>query len=355
MTTYTGIAALLPVFLIIITSLPWVRRRHYNLFYYSHVILGTLLFAASCIHASTDLYLLIPGLLLWFVDIFRRLFCGETGGLSRTVSVTLENADNGWIRITLPTSTKIKAATEKTLDSMRPLSYYYLNFPGTSKLQNHAFTAAIPGSTEHGPVFLLQRATGKKQKALRKEWTWKLGDLVPGPMDARSLKVRVEGPYPVNDSGFRTASHIVCIVGGTGITGAYSLARWWLNTASTGPHFTLIWTVRHREMVMVREWRELEEMAQTLPNMQVAAHISSENGRLNTLQALQQALGRNQWRDGPTEGFAWLYSSGPATLLSATERACLTARQDIHAGRRGRSTVAWAVQDISWYMARWEV
>ncbi|KAH6687783.1 hypothetical protein F5X68DRAFT_168680 [Plectosphaerella plurivora] len=355
MTTYTGIAALLPILLIIITSIPWIRRRHYNFFYYCHVIFGTIIFAASCIHASTDLYFLIPGLLLWFVDLFRRFFCGETGGLSRRVPATLENADNGWMRISLPKSNKVNAVSEKQVASTQPLAYYYLNFPSISKLQNHAFTAAIPSSTENGPVFLLQRSGGKKEKALSKEWTWKLGDLVPGLMDVQNLKIRVEGPYPVNDSGFPTASHLICIVGGTGITGAYSLARWWLSAASTAPRFTLIWTVRHREMAVVREWQELEETAQSLPNMQVTAHISSEHGRLDTLQTLQQALGPSPWMDGRTEGDAWVYSSGPATLLSATEGACVKARKDIRASRRGRGTAAWAVRDISWYMARWEV
>jgi ferric-chelate reductase len=169
MTTYTGIGALLPIFLIVLTSIPWIRRRHYNLFYYNHVLLGTSIFATSCIHASTDLYLLIPGLLLWFIDLIRRFFFGETNGLSRTVLATLEHADNGWIRISLPASKSTELSTEKRVSSTQPLCYYYLNFPSVSKLQNHAFTAAIPSSSASSPVFLLQRTKGKKPKTLDKE------------------------------------------------------------------------------------------------------------------------------------------------------------------------------------------
>ncbi|KAM0326747.1 hypothetical protein ACHAQA_006620 [Verticillium albo-atrum] len=238
---------------------------------------------------------------------------------------------------------------------MQPLSYYYINIPKISKLQNHAFTAAIPSSNESGPVFLLQRVAGKKQKRLNKEWTWKLGNMVPNPMNSQALKVRVEGPYPVNDCGYTTASHIVCIVGGTGITGAYSLARWWLDTVSATTRFTLIWTVRHREMAMIREWQELEAAAQPLPNMRVTAHISSQDGRLDATQALQQALARDQLMVGSSEGGAWVYSSGPDALLGATERACAQVKKDIRRNIRGRGADTWAVQDISWYMARWEV
>jgi ferric-chelate reductase len=354
-TMYTGIAALVLVLLIVMSSVPYVRRHHYNLFYYSHVALAVVVFVASCVHANTNFYLLIPGLLLWIVDLFRRFFRGETGGLSRKVTATVENAGNAWIRISLPTSKKAEAHAEKSLPSTQPLSSYYLTIPSISKLQNHAFAAAIPSSSTTGPVFLLQRAKGKSQEALDKEWTWKLGNMVPRPMDNHSLEVKVEGPYPVNDAGFRTASHIVCIVGGTGITGASSLARWWLETVSFANRFTLIWTVRRREMAMVREWQELEEMARPQHNMSVNIHVSSEDGRLDALLALQRALGRDRRSNRPAGGSAWVYSSGPDSLLGATERACVEVKKNLRASRDGRGPGAWTVEDMSWYMARWEV
>jgi ferric-chelate reductase len=176
--------------------------------------------------------------------------------------------------------------------------------------------------------------------------------MVPSPLSSLRLDVRLEGPYPVNDSGFSSDSHLICIVGGTGVTGAYSLARWWLEAQRDASRFTLLWTVRHREMAMVREWKELEDMSQCLPNMTVTAHISSEHGRLNAFQSLQQAL---QPMDRLPEGTGWVYSSGPDALLRSTEHACIKAKKDIRAGKRGRGTINWAVQDIAWYMARWEV
>ncbi|KAJ3948444.1 uncharacterized protein N0V96_002695 [Colletotrichum fioriniae] len=280
MTTYTGIAAILPVWLIIMTSLPWIRRNHYNFFYYSHVILGLIIFIAACIHASTDFYLLLPGLFLWIADWAIRLFGGQTGGLAFKTGATLENAGNNWLRISthLPVSKKASASTfdlvqEKGETLHEPLSYYYLSIPSISKFQNHAFTAAVSASTGAGPTFLLQPTTGKKQKRLDKEWTWKLGALVSQAFESTAVEVRVEGPYSVGDDGFKTASHIVCIVGGTGITGALSLASWWLEKRPANSTFTLVWAVRHREAAAITEWTQLQKTASSVPELTVAAHI----------------------------------------------------------------------------------
>ncbi|CVL09336.1 uncharacterized protein FMAN_15500 [Fusarium mangiferae] len=190
-TTYTGIAAFLPILAVLVTSFLYIRRQNYNLFYYVHVICGIIVFVASCIHASTDFYLLLPGLLLWIGDWLRRVFIGETNGLSTKTVAELENAGGGWTRISLP---------------------------AVSRFQIHAFTAAVSASASHGPSFLLQRVSGKPQKRLDKDWTWKLGALVPNVQDSRDLEVRLEGPYRINDVGYINASHIVCVVGGTGVT-----------------------------------------------------------------------------------------------------------------------------------------
>ncbi|KAK0369386.1 hypothetical protein CLIM01_13250 [Colletotrichum limetticola] len=362
MTTYTGIAAILPVWLIIVTSLPWIRRTHYNFFYYTHVIFGLIIFIAACIHASTDFYLLLPGLYLWVADWTCRLFGGQAGGLASKTGATLENAGNNWLRISthLPVSKNASASTldlvqEKGETLHEPLSYYYLSIPSISKLQNHAFTAAVSASTGAGPTFLLQPTTGKKQKRLNKEWTWRLGALVPQPFGSTPLEVRVEGPYRVSDDGFKSASHIVCVVGGTGITGALSLASWWLDKRPANSAFTLVWAVRHKEATTITEWAQLQEAASSVPELTVVAHVSSESGRLDPTSCIRGALIAGQHTKMDSAGHAWVYSSGPAGLISTVERSCIEARKGIVAGRGGRSTDSWKVNDLGWYMAKWEV
>ncbi|KAL0781865.1 hypothetical protein CaCOL14_003200 [Colletotrichum acutatum] len=362
MTTYTGIAAILPVWLIIVTSLPWIRRSHYNFFYYTHVIFGLIIFVAACIHASTDFYLLLPGLFLWVADWACRLFGGQTGGLASKTGATLKNAGNNWLRISthLPVSKKASASTfdlvqEKGETLHEPLSYYYLSIPSISRFQNHAFTAAVSASTEAGPTFLLQPTTGKKQKRLDREWTWKLGALVPQLFESTAIEVRIEGPYSVDDDRFKSASHIVCVVGGTGITGALSLTSWWLEKRPTNSTFTLVWAVRHKEATAITEWAQLQEAASSVPELTVVAHVSSESGRLDPTSCIRGALIAGQHTKVDSVGHAWVYSSGPAGLIGTVERACVEARKGIVAGRGGRSTDSWKVRDLGWYMAKWEV
>lgn len=157
----TGMIAMV---VIIVTALPVFRRRAYNAFYYAHIICSTLIFSSASIHASTDFYFLLPGLLLWVLDWGWRIFRGETG-LQKKVEGKLEDAGYGWYRITLPVSAKLLPGNESAEGSVEtvkepnhPLQSYYLNIPSISKLQNHAFTAAKIGSSSSGPVFLFQRA-----------------------------------------------------------------------------------------------------------------------------------------------------------------------------------------------------
>ncbi|KAH7009741.1 ferric reductase like transmembrane component-domain-containing protein [Ilyonectria destructans] len=371
-TTYTGAAAIVFMIIITLTALPYIRRRFYNVFYYCHIVTSICIFAAASIHASTDFYLLLPGLFLWIVDWGLRLFGGDAQGLHSSLVATGEDAGNGWYRISLPTMSKTAsdehsdlAAIETAVPLGSPLAYYYLIVPTISRLQNHAFTAAIPGSAGSGPVFLFQRAQRKNGKALEKEWTWKLAAKLSGFGRETGLKVRVEGPYQPRDIRFKTASHIICVVGGTGITGACSLAFWWLKARSmdTNTMFTLIWTVRNRDMVNIKEWHELGDIARSTSNLKIMAHISSEDGRLNPSVHIRQHLGLTEKAAGlsGTEvgqgagNSAWVYSSGPDSLIQATETACVEARREMKALAKTVGNEPAQTQKLDWYMAKWEV
>lgn len=246
-----------------------------------------------------------------------------------------------------------------------PLMCYYLNFPAVSKIQNHPFTAVVSGSMTSGPVFLFQRVKGKKsQKRLARQWTWELAAMSNAPGDqGRTLKARVEGPYRPSDRGFETASHIICIVGGTGITGAHSLAVWWIKSRATldDSKFTLVWTVRHEDMANLREWRELMDMSLSISRLRLITHVSSQSGRVNPAAQIKQALelrrgsegGRTEKRTPNSRRAAWVYSSGPESLIRCTEKGCIEAQEEIRGTRRRGGSAS--VDEIDWYMAKWEV
>lgn len=278
-------------------------------------------------------------------------------------------------RITLPVSAKLLPkdapegnAIERTKQANHPLQSYYVNIPSISKLQNHAFTAAKIGSSTSGPVFLFQRTQGHvkmKQKKLDKEWTWKAGVLASDAavseeraQEANNIETRVEGPYIPTEVDFQGADHIVCVVGGTGLTGAYSLALWWLDhrIQDANAHFTLIWTIRQRDTARLREWQELEDRVDRAgENAQLKVHVSSENGRIDAMKSLRETFARSDEKNSVSGQKAWVYVSGPAGLLNSAEDACVDLERKLRKERKSKNESRLTISRMEHYIARWEV
>ena len=70
---FTGLFATAIMALISITTIPEIRRKHFNFFYFTHllVIPGVVV---ACLHASTIFYCVAPGLFMWVLDWGMRLY-----------------------------------------------------------------------------------------------------------------------------------------------------------------------------------------------------------------------------------------------------------------------------------------
>ena len=379
----SGAAGLLYFIAIVITSLPKERRHRYNVFYYTHVIVGSLFLFLICIHARTHFCFLLPGLNLWLLDWMTRLRWLRKGN----VEARLEDAGNGWYRIRLPPRNRRKSCDDDA--RMEPLQAFYLNFPSVSKLQCHAFTAAAIGDVSQGPIFLFCRADGKKDAKLAKEWTWKLAASITGPTSpaegvscpsTNSLPLRLEGPYVTPCEPLFVAVRVFCLVGGTGITGAISLAHAWMQRRGHehGARFRIVWTVRERAAADLADITELRaQMGARARNMEFIVHVSSEAGRIDATGCLQKfmepatllelanemgthAAGEDAILEKGVEGGAgrttgvrpegtdWIYCSGPVGLLDVTDAACLKFQHQVGSRSRG-------VRSLGWYCAKWEV
>lgn len=89
---FTGIVASLIMTAMFFTSFPVVRRKHFNLFYFTH-LLGIVAIAIICLHASTMFYCTIPGLSMWLLDWGMRIF-----ELNEKLDSRLISLGNGWYR-----------------------------------------------------------------------------------------------------------------------------------------------------------------------------------------------------------------------------------------------------------------
>lgn len=169
----------------LITALPNFRRNSYNAFCYIHISFAVVVLVFLCIHATTNFYFILPGLLLWVHD----WFCRVHNALYYKQTITVESAGNSWYRMRLAsildTTTFDASAAEKGLSSpdgpdlRHPLETYYIRLSTISKVQIHPFTAAATATSSSGPSFLFQKSPSKKkEKASHKEWTWLLGAMI---------------------------------------------------------------------------------------------------------------------------------------------------------------------------------
>lgn len=101
---FTGLATSFIMLLMFITTIPIIRNRHFNLFYFTH-LLGIVAIVIICLHASTMFYCTAPGLLMWLLDWLMRLY-----ELRTPLEGKIEALSKGWYRsveVTLPINTTV--------------------------------------------------------------------------------------------------------------------------------------------------------------------------------------------------------------------------------------------------------
>jgi len=87
---FTGLITALIFLAMFITTLPIIRRKHFNVFYFTH-LLAIVAVIIICLHASTMLYCTAPGLAMWVLDWGMRIY-----ELSGKMDSTLTAVGNGW-------------------------------------------------------------------------------------------------------------------------------------------------------------------------------------------------------------------------------------------------------------------
>ena len=189
-----AISGIMLIPIMVITSLPVLRRINYNTFYFIHVVLAFFVIFLVCLHASTGFYFILPGLLLWVSDWVWRI----RYALGARVDVQVENAGHGWYRIRLPQKPIARSEGlhlekgKETVSPSHPMATYYVNIIQISKLQIHPFTAVSVESSKAGPVLLFQRSPERKKAKKRDmEWTWQLGALADSMSSEKQITLSV--------------------------------------------------------------------------------------------------------------------------------------------------------------------
>ncbi|KAL8640295.1 MAG: hypothetical protein Q9226_008764, partial [Calogaya cf. arnoldii] len=342
-----------------------VRRKHFNLFYFTHLF-SIVMVIVICLHASTMLYCTAPGLAMWCLDWSMRLH-----ELKSLLYGEISTFGNGWYCC------------------RSPLAHFFIHHGDSSIREVHPFTtithlatkdAITP--TEDGEIliqFLFRKvvtATPERENVthrprlstlysrLRREpaktaqWTEKIASSLDYQIDQRDhscvekkeqithtsvdLALRLEGPYfsPADPSRYHT---VMCLVAGTGISGAIAIAGAF-STLQTSPSTAasvisqssslepvwrrciVVWSVREKDYI------DLHPLMPT-SDVELQVCLTGPGKPRQDITAMLSGITQNM----PPKARTWVYISGPKGFIEAAKRGCK------------------ATPKVEYYAASWEI
>ena len=265
-----GLVAWIALCLIFITSIGFIRRKWFELFYYPHVLFLVFVIGAM-IHASRGPEFLVPGLVLWVLDrVIRFVF-----NFSK-IKITSVKQYPGQL-------TKIKF---RGLRTYKPGQIAWIRFPNVSLFHWHPFTiASAPGQDE---AVVAIRGIGGYSKRLYKLVATSNAAIESGTTE---LKLRAEGAHGVGSIEWGAYPVTVLVAGGVGITPGISIASYIIQRAAQDNikmsaqqawHVHILWVVKEETHLQWFE-EELKQLAKitsdpSIPaTLDVTIHVSGSS------------------------------------------------------------------------------
>ncbi|KAJ7950316.1 Ferric reduction oxidase [Quillaja saponaria] len=199
-----GELALLSGLIMWVTTIPRIRRKVFELFFYTHYlyILFIIFFIFHVGIAYTGI--MLPGFYLFLVDRYLRFL--QSRRKVRLVSARV-----------LPCETIELNFSKSHGLSYNPTSILFVNVPVISKLQWHPFTITSNSNLEPEKLSVVIKTEGM--------WSRKLYQRLSSSSSMDHLNVSVEGPYGPVSTNFLRHDTLVMVSGGSGITPFISIIR----------------------------------------------------------------------------------------------------------------------------------
>ncbi|KAJ4712409.1 Ferric reduction oxidase [Melia azedarach] len=204
-----GEIALITGLVMWITSLPQIRRKNFEFFYYTHH-LYTIFLIFFMFHAGDrHLYMVFGGIFLFGLDKLLRLIQSRPETCILSAQVFPCKA----IELTLPKDPSLK---------FTPTSIIFMKIPIISKFQWHSFSITSSSSVDDNTISLLVKCDG--------EWTSSLYQMIHAELDSdadqmRCIPVAIEGPYGPATLDFLRYDSLLLVAGGIGITPFLSILQ----------------------------------------------------------------------------------------------------------------------------------
>lgn len=255
-----------------LTSLSFVRRRIFEIFYYSHALFFVFVIGAL-IHATKGPEFLLPGLGLWALDRLIRFISNF-----RDIEVKSVEQFAGDV-------VKFKFSG---LKGSRPGQIVWVQIPSISFLNWHPFTLASAPADKESTLAIrgLGNFTKKLQRFAGASGATQIQ--VTSTTDQIDFKMRVDGPYGLGGIHWGMHPVTVLVAGGIGITPGISIATDIINNSSPpNPHskssgqwsIHLLWVIKDPQHT---QWFEEELTSLALQcsspevpvTLDVAVHIT---------------------------------------------------------------------------------
>jgi len=221
---------------------PWLRRKSYELFRYSHYM-SVILVPALLWHATNSWYFIFPGMLLWTADRVLRLL-----GACEMVSVHGMEP----LSAELPLDPVLGRPPEPELITKltftwpgqarvhSPGMYVLVNFPQLALHEWHPFS--LSSSPEDTRATLHVKSMGELT------FTGRLHDLARSLTSPSAAVMNVQGPYGPRVA-LEDSPRVLLVAGGIGITAMLSAVRCAVQQGRAGQHgrlqrLRLVWVVR---------------------------------------------------------------------------------------------------------------
>ncbi|KIM23350.1 hypothetical protein M408DRAFT_77606 [Serendipita vermifera MAFF 305830] len=202
---WSGFAALGSLLWLYIGSLPFIRKRLYEGFYFLHIAASIMFVGFLYFHGTgllvTDAYMQATIALFGFGIAARIVMMFISNVLFRhRAQISLQG---GSVRVTIPTNMK-----------WSPGMHIFVRFLHIRPFESHPFTiASLPTSKEgeqNEIVFVIRPETG---------FTRVLADVAVNTASDRKFPIILDGPYgEKGHNTLRAYNHVLLLAGGTGIT-----------------------------------------------------------------------------------------------------------------------------------------
>ncbi|XP_050222371.1 ferric reduction oxidase 8, mitochondrial isoform X2 [Mercurialis annua] len=201
-----GEIALVTGLVIWITSLPQIRRKRFEIFYYTHHLYIVFLIFFLFHTGDRHFYMVFPGIFLFSLDKLLRIIQSKPG----TCVLSARLFPNKAVELILPKDPSLKYT---------PTSVLYMKIPSISKFQWHSFSITSCSNIDDQTMSVIIKGKGG--------WTGSVHDMIQAEMDSNGdhiscIPIAIEGPYGPPSLDFLS---LFLIAGGIGITPFLSILK----------------------------------------------------------------------------------------------------------------------------------